>query len=464
VEALACDLAPVIARLRPGDHLLIATASEIDCLGLSRAIAATAAPAGIGWHLQFHAPLLPGPLPPVDGPSPLLQDSRLARVRRCLADAMALASPHRLRFHCPTDELAAEWELAGADGAGTLPYCIEGMPVPRPGAGEQRLRVASLGDARAEKNSRAVAMLVEAVAADHALRDRVRFAFQSNTGFDAGSRRSADIAIRRAIDSLRARTDDLVECIAGPLDAAAYRGQIDAADALLLPYDQLRYRQRCSAILLEALAAGRPPIVTAGGWMARQLLAAHREHANELAARHRIASDPDWLPSPVAADGSLAVSLTIPADADALLLEARWRGGGREALLGPAARVGLSVAGIQRGAILQADPTGAACAAVLRLAAGGGHGATGRTTLLTVASTAPRVPVGLSEIRWKWIRSGPSMPLGAAGVIVPEIADLEEGLREFVDHAWHYRRTAALLAPAIVATHSPDAVLDRLLA
>jgi hypothetical protein len=56
------------------------------------------------------------------------------------------------------------------------------------------------------------------------------------------------------------------------------------------------------------------------------------------------------------------------------------------------------------------------------------------------------------------------MPLGAAGVIVPEIADLEEGLREFVDHAWHYRRTAALLAPAIVATHSPDAVLDRLLA
>ena len=110
VAAFATDLAPVVADLAPGDQLLVATASELDALGLAQAIDAARPPQGIGWHLQFHSPLLPPP--PAE---PDLTTSRIARVGRCLDEAIRRAVPHRLRFHAPTRELAAEWSQVGAE-------------------------------------------------------------------------------------------------------------------------------------------------------------------------------------------------------------------------------------------------------------------------------------------------------------------------------------------------------------
>jgi hypothetical protein len=463
VSAFAADLAPIVARLRPGDHLLVATASELDALGLAGAIAATRPPPGIGWHLQFHGPLLAGPLP-AGATTAAAGDRRLGRVRHALDSAIATAAPHPLRFHCPTEELAAEWQLAGAEGASLLRYCVDVSVAPPQSSANRRLRLATLGDARAEKNSQSVAAVVDSITTDRELRGRLRFAFQSNPGFAARSVRPGDVAIRRAIASLGAYDNDLVECLAGPLDQSSYRRQIELADAILLPYDQSRYRQRCSAILLEALCGARVPIVTAGGWMARQLVPAIRAHAAAIADRHSLPTDPDWHRLPMSGVGAGGWGVSIPPRADCMLVEARWRATGHAALLAPAARIGIARGGTDRSAILQADPSGEPVQVAIRLMPGPVGAERGDAAILSFAATTPRHPIDLATLRIKWLHGGARMATSAAGIIIPGVDELEDGIREFVAHADHYLHSAAALSPSVRHSHAPDSILETLIA
>ena len=338
VAAFAADLAPTIASLAPGDRVVIATASELDAVGLAQAIHATRPPAGIGWHLQFHGPILAP-----DGAVSAGSDGRISRVSRLLDEAIRLAAPHRLHFHTPTEELAAEWSLVGAAPVSVLPYPIDlpadpdEEPLLRPTAG-RRLRIAMLGDARSEKNSQIAPALVNEIAAIRPLRDRLHFAIQTNPGFDPRSRREADIAVRQAleaIENIAHRAPELVEPLAGPLTSAAYHRQLTAADALLLPYDQRRYCHRCSAVLLEALAAGKVAIVTGGGWMARRLQPALRAHLDHLDGLHPQAAVETFAVDAVPAGGVLTLPVAPPPGAGLAVVEVTWRAFGPPALLEP---------------------------------------------------------------------------------------------------------------------------------
>ena len=42
-------------------------------------------------------------------------------------------------------------------------------------------------------------------------------------------------------------------------------------DAVLLPYDPVRYREATSVILVEAVCSGKVPFVTRGSWLSAQL-------------------------------------------------------------------------------------------------------------------------------------------------------------------------------------------------
>ena len=53
-----------------------------------------------------------------------------------------------------------------------------------------------------------------------------------------------------------------------PLDVDAYYALFRSLDAVALPYDRVAYRERTSAILMEALGLGVTPIVPSGTWLA----------------------------------------------------------------------------------------------------------------------------------------------------------------------------------------------------
>jgi hypothetical protein len=465
VAAFAADLAPTIASLAPGDRVVIATASELDAVGLAQAIHATRPPEGIGWHLQFHGPILAP-----DGAVSAGHDGRISRVSRLLDEAIRLAAPHRLHVHTPTEELAAEWSLVGAAPVSVLPYPIDlpadpdAVPLLRPTAG-RRLRIAMLGDARSEKNSQIAPTLVDEIAAIRPLRDRLHFAIQTNPGFDPRSRRPADIAVGQAleaIESIAHRAPELVEPLAGPLTSAAYHHQLTAADALLLPYDQRRYRHRCSAVLLEALAAGKVAIVTGGGWMARRLQPALRSHLDHLDGLHPQAAVETFAVDAVPAGGMLTLPVAPPPGAGLAVVEVTWRALGPPALLEPPLTLTLGRSATPSSAILQADSSGTAVPVVFRL----GHVSptAGPTTLaLTLATPAHHQAVALSGLRIRWLHGGHASPLGNVGIVIAGADGAAEAIEEFVAHADHYLAGAARAAVVLRQAHAPEAVLDGLL-
>jgi len=463
VAAFAADLAPTIASLAPGDRVLVATASELDALGLARSIHATRPPTGIGWHLQFHGPILAFDPAASAGP-----DGRISRVSRLLDEAIRLAAPHRLHFHTPTEELAAEWSLVGAEPVSVLPYPVDlpadpdAAPLLRPAAG-RRLRIAMLGDARSEKNSQIAPALVDEIAAHPALYNRLHFAIQTNPGFHPRSRRPADVAIRRAleaIESIAHRAPELVEPLAGPLTSSAYHHQLAAADALLLPYDQRRYRHRCSAVLLEALAAGKVGIVTGGGWMARRLQPALRAHVAWLDGLHPPAAVETFAVDAVPAGGVLALPVAPPPGAGLAVVEVTWRALGPAALLDPPLTLTLGRAATPSSAILQADSSGAAVPVVFRL---GRVSPTAGPTTLTLATPSHHQAVALSGLRIRWLRGGHAAPLGNVGIVSTGADSAAEAIEELVSHADHYLAGAARAAAVLRRAHAPEAVLEGLL-
>ena len=463
VAAFAADLAPTIASLAPGDRVLVATASELDALGLAQSIHATRPPAGIGWHLQFHGPILaPNPAASA-GP-----DGRISRVRSLLDEAIRLAAPHRLHFHTPTEELAAEWSLVGAAPISVLPYPVDLPAAPsaarllRPAAG-RRLRIAMLGDARSEKNSQIAPALIDEIAAIRPLRNRLQFAIQTNPGFHLRSRRPTDVAVRQAleaIENLAHRAPELVEPLAGPLTSAAYHHQLAAADALLLPYDQRRYRHRCSAVLLEALAAGKVGIFTGGGWMARRLQPALRAHVAWLDGLYPQAAVETIAVDAMPAGGVLTLPVAAPPGAGLAVVEVTWRTLGPPALLDPPLTLTLGRAATPSSAILQADSSGAAVPVVFRL----DHVApTAGPTTLTLATPAHHQAVALSGLRVRWLHGGHAAPLGNVGIVIAGADGTAEAIEELVSHADHYLAGAARAAVALRQAHAPEAVLEGLL-
>lgn len=453
VAAFARGVAPALAALGAGDVVLVSTASDLEVAGLARAIAAAAPPPGIGWHLWFHTPFERGFL--ADRPR---QGARLARVAAFLAEARRTAAGHVLQFHATTAAIAAQVERLAVGPCDVLPWPVV-VPPPDPAArsGIAPLRIAALGDARPEKNSHRLAEIVDAAAA---LPVALSFTVQGNPGFAAASTKPEHDAVRRCLTALRGRPN--VELLAGPLDEAAYVGQLHRADVVLLAYDQDRYRTRLSAILLEALATGAVPIVTGGGWMGRQLAEARRDHAARIAASATGRQRLGFVRTPAIGRSGLTVHCAVPAGTAALLVAAEWTRRGREALAEPPLRVGLG----PDGAAFPPLPVTVACAPT-----------TGDAALLLLPlppSTAPRtvaLQVGpvraaagvvLATLAVDALAGTAPPPAAAAGVIVDDVTDVPGALAEVARHSDHYRRSAAALGVTLAAIHSPAALLGRL--
>ncbi|NBP50976.1 MAG: hypothetical protein EBU70_07310 [Actinobacteria bacterium] len=333
---------PIVRGVSPGDIVLLATASELDVAGLARAVREAGGPTGASWHAQFHYPLYRGFLE--DFPR---QERRLDRVRRLLTQAIREAAPHRLHLHVTTDELAAQYRRLGVSEVTVLPYPVRAVARGARTAGVTR--IAALGDARPEKNSHLLADIVERAAADPRLAGRVTFAVQSNFGFPERSTAARDRAVRRSIERLRARRDAGVELLGGPLVAEPYVAELARADAMLLAYDQDRYRCRCSGVTLEAVASGIVPIVTGGGSMARLLADPIRRHAEAVVERGRADADAS---TPFSMDGRTVragrpwpIPIEPPAGDASVVARLTWRAVGDDAYHVPAAVVSLAVDG-----------------------------------------------------------------------------------------------------------------------
>ena len=455
IAAFAQDVLPALAGLAAGDAVLVATASELEAIGLARALAAARPPQGVGWHVQFHFPIFRGFA--ADIPR---QEPRLAAARRVLEEAARAAAPHAITYHATTAELAAEYERLMPAPVGVLPYPVQ-VPPPATRPTHGPLRIACLGDARPEKHSECLAEVVRQIAADPAVAGRVRFAVQTNRGYPATSRKPEHVAVTRSLTALAraAAAGAPVELLAGPLDAAAYARELGAADVLLLPYDQGRYRSRCSGVVLESLAAGAVPIMTGGGWMARQIAAAIEAHAAAVMARSRVLATrrferPRIGRQPLTLE--LAAVAPLAGGAAAVAVEVAWEGTGHVRLALPPVRVAVTGGPAGPATVLAAGAAAGVSTAIMPLTAGPGL----RLEILPACGADAAAP---SAITVRELATDAPVPASAVGLVIAAPADAPAAIREVVRHADHYRATAAAHAATVGRTAAADEIVRRLL-
>ena len=455
ITAFARDVLPALAGLAAGDAVLVATASELEAIGLARALAAARPPQGVGWHVQFHFPIFRGFA--ADFPR---QEPRLAAARPALQEAASAAAPHAITYHATTADLAAEYERLVPAPVGVLPYPVQAPPsVERPTPGP--LRVVCLGDARPEKHSECLADVVREIAADPAVAGRVRFAVQTNIGYPATSRKREHVAVTRSLAALAraAAAGAPLELLAGPLDAAAYARELTAADVVLLPYDQGRYRSRCSGVVLESLAAGAVPIMTGGGWMARQIAAAVETHAAAVMARSRVLAArrlerPRIGRQPLTLDlGSLA---PLAGGAAAVAVEVTWEDTADTRLALPPVRLAVTGGPAGPATVLAAGAAAGVSTAIMPLTAGPGL----RLEITPACGADAAVPKAVTV---RELSTGTPVPASAVGLVIDAPADAPAAIREVVRHADHYRATAAAHAATVGRTAAADEIVRRLL-
>jgi hypothetical protein len=79
-----------------------------------------------------------------------------------------------------------------------------------------------------------------------------------------------------------------------------------------------------------------------------------------------------------------------------------------------------------------------------------------------LTSTSPAA--ALSAVHLRWLHGGDTTPLSSVGIVFAGPESAAGAIEEFVRHADHYLDSAARGADAVRKAHTPDAVLEGLLA
>jgi len=168
-----------------------------------------------------------------------------------------------------SDTCAEQYERATGLKFTVLP--IPHQPFPsREGVGKiddrSIIRMTFLGDARLEKGFdilvRAIPLIKEEME-----RKKVVFLLQCNVVHEEPGMATA----LKQLADVRDQFSDSVRLFPMALSTSEYFDLLLDSHFILVPYRRQNYQARTSGILAEAIAAGKPAIVTSETWMARQL-------------------------------------------------------------------------------------------------------------------------------------------------------------------------------------------------
>ncbi len=239
-----------------GDHVLLGTAHAREILAVlltARRLGPERTPA---FHLEFRHPLVPC------SPNFLLQRAFFA-----LWERWGPASA--IRCYTDTEELSRDYEILANAPVGVLPIPFRReLLSSRRRAPAEPLQIAYVGEARDEKGFHWLPGLIDYAISRRLTPGRVRFLVQANVSNPQHNPRCVAV-----LERLKRHSPAHVELrgLDNPLTPEEYYRLFSEADAVLLPYQQQRYRACSSGILAEALAGGRPAVAPEGTWMSAQL-------------------------------------------------------------------------------------------------------------------------------------------------------------------------------------------------
>lgn len=456
-------------RLEAGDHVFIATASEVDLEGLAIFLRTSGATyLDVTWHLQFHLGIFRG-----RDPDYANQVTERDAMRTVFLNALQRVPEHRLHLYCTTPQLAAQYQLLGVAPFGALPYPVHPL-FRQPPEHEEfggPARIACLGHSRREKGYRELPIVVRKLWRDYLSKGRAQLVMQTR-------RRDLRRALDRTVAGLGEHSATPPIAYAPfPLELERYAKLVRSSDVGLLLYDSARYYARCSGVLLEMLGAGVPVIVPGGCWLAEEIAEENQRHLDHVAANSNALArthlpQMTWqLPrtTPAAAPEttrhisfdhvSALGEFAAPPGAVSLLVRFRWL---EPATAGTYIHLDLE----------QLDAAGAKLSSFAAIA--GRREAGGPVNVLFhLTGNVARLRLGwrnawdtgeiaVTDIECLLLSS--DEPAGAIGLTAANMDQSGELLDDVLRHIDHYRHRAAAFATHCAQHHNADQIVSQLMA
>lgn len=256
-DDFALAVASIVKRLDlcTGDHLFLPTMGWHDLSGLVRYLKGSARDSGPVFHLLFRRNAYDGY--PSDWNR---QEYAVHDLRILFANLRSADKDQRVRCYSDTVPLTEQYKRLGAPSPVTLPIPAPSAgSVRRPGLGSE-IRLAYLGDARAEKGFLLLPHVLDACSGRQASRISLMVQCYLPSA-------KVPIEILGAMETLRRARTHRLKIGEGYFNSMRYVRELGDCDAVMILYDRSNYVARSSGIFLEALAIGRPVITTAGTWM-----------------------------------------------------------------------------------------------------------------------------------------------------------------------------------------------------
>lgn len=267
--SLACEQLFQQIGFEDGDQCFLATFSELDLPGLAEFLQRNPMSIRATWHIQFHFDFA------LDEPEQSEKRQALeAEVRSRLSEFFALAGTHRVHFYCTTPALAELYDSLGIAPFEYLPFPVNSALKIAPRCAAGPLCVSIAGGSRREKGIHQLGSTLACVSNDPAVAKKVRFVGQMSLRHH-----------RQLMKDLQARSPRShveFDKLPHPLPTDAYHELLQNAAIGLFLYDKSQYIRRCSGILQEMLAAGKPVIVPADCWLADQVAEPNYQYLDRL--------------------------------------------------------------------------------------------------------------------------------------------------------------------------------------
>jgi hypothetical protein len=449
-------------KLGPDDVVFVPTLAEPELIGLLKEFRRDFSVSIPGYHLLFRRNIYQG-----REPDYAAQDSNLLPLRNAFLQARELAEKG-VRFYTDTAELCEQYNRLRVFDFIQCP--IPHTYPPPVARSEGPLNLTYLGDARKEKGYPYLAGLVGDLHRDYVMSGKVRFVVQSNYNIRGGE---PDAIVARSL--LQSYPSSEVEVLPAPLPSEEYRRRLLDADVLLLPYSRDEYYARSSGVVIEALAAGIPVVVSAGSWLARQIaqpVCQYRIKAGtaldrvaparigeiwtgEGSAASRGRRSPDTLT--FGSESAKVYSwLTVPPGADFLVLRFRFGAQAGQGVLCYADQVGDSRRSMGLTAeILVPDYGNREAAFLVRVF----PGARRMWVALRNAFSDELMTVSLVSLEFRSSGSA-EIPLAAVGCTFSFPGQFREAVAEIVRHYSHYRETAMANASNVNDFHNAARVVE----
>jgi glycosyltransferase involved in cell wall biosynthesis len=254
-----------LTDFRSRDHVYLATAHGRELLAVALMDKRLGKEHAPQFHLEYrHALYEADPRLKIDP-----HHYYLALHRACFELYRRWGASPRIHFYTDTEELAQEYQEVTGFNFQVLPIPFRSQALGRkdPEAG-QPLCFTYLGEARDEKGFPWLADAIDHLMEHYLRPGKIRFAIQATLGRPVRNQPASAAALARLLKNDPRHVQ--LSGLNGPLLPEEYNEMVADADVVLCPYHSYRYRNCSSGTLMEAIVAGKPTMVRADGWMARQ--------------------------------------------------------------------------------------------------------------------------------------------------------------------------------------------------